>query len=152
MKADMGGAACVVGTITTAAKLKLPITICGYIPLVENMPGGRATKPGDVVTAMNGKTIQVNNTDAEGRLILCDAITYASQAKPNILIDTATLTGAIGVALGSATCGVFTNSEKIWDLLHTASHHTGDRVWRMPLWQHYVKAMEHGVADLNNLS
>jgi len=152
MKADMGGAACVVGTITTAAKLKLPITVCGYIPLVENMPGGRATKPGDVVTALNGKTIQVNNTDAEGRLILADAITYASQAKPNILIDTATLTGAIGVALGNATCGVFTNSDMIWQLINTASHHTGDRVWRMPLFQHYVKAMEHGVGDLNNLS
>jgi len=152
MKADMGGAAAVVATITTLAKLKLPINVAGYIPLVENMPSGHATKPGDVVTAMNGKTIQVDNTDAEGRLILADALTYASLNKPNILIDTATLTGAIGVALGNATCGVFTNSDKIWELLHTASHHTGDRVWRMPLWQHYVKAMEHGVGDLNNLS
>ncbi|KAG9339843.1 hypothetical protein JZ751_022345 [Albula glossodonta] len=133
MRADMGGAATVCSSIVTAAALKLPINIIGLAPLCENMPSGKANKPGDVVRAKNGKTIQVDNTDAEGRLILADALCYAHSFKPKAIVNAATLTGAMDVALGSAATGVFTNSDWLWDRLHKASIATGDRVWRMPL-------------------
>lgn len=153
MRGDMGGAACVLGALTCAARLKLPIKLVALMPLCENMPSGRATRPGDVVYAMNGKSIQVDNTDAEGRLILCDALCYADTFKPSGIIDIATLTGAIGVALGSGAAGAFTNSSYYWSLLEKASYRTGDRVWRMPLFQHYTKQMtDSQLADLNNIS
>ena len=152
MRADMGGAACTVGTISAIAKLNLPLHVKGFIPLCENLPSHKAVKPGDVVTAMNGKTIQVDNTDAEGRLLLADALHYASLMKPHFLIDMATLTGAMSVALGSGASGVFTRSNQLWNMLSTASYTTGDRVWRMPLWKHYVDQMKYGVADINNIS
>jgi len=117
------------------------------------MPDGKATKPGDVVTAMNGKTIQVDNTDAEGRLILADALTYADSFNPRLVMDVATLTGAISVALGTGATGAYSTSTKDFDVLAAAGAHTGDRVWRMPLWDHYIKSMKKSpLADLNNIS
>ncbi|XP_003972525.2 cytosol aminopeptidase [Takifugu rubripes] len=152
MRADMGGAATVCASVVTAAALKLPINIIGLAPLCENMPSGKATKPGDVVTAKNGKTIQVDNTDAEGRLILADALCYGHTFNPRAIVDVATLTGAVDVALGSAACGVFTNSDWLWEQLHKAGIVTGDRVWRMPLFQHYTRQVtDSQLADLNNI-
>ena len=152
MRADMGGAACVAGSLLSVAKLGIPINIKAFIPLCENMPSGTATRPGDVVTAMNGKTIQVDNTDAEGRLILADALCYADTFNPSIILDMATLTGAIDVALGSAVTGVFSTSTPMWELLQKAGTRTGDRVWRMPLLKHYTKQVtESQLADVNNI-
>ncbi|KAJ8000433.1 hypothetical protein DPEC_G00180080 [Dallia pectoralis] len=152
MRVDMGGAATVCSAIVTAAALKLPINIIGLAPLCENMPSGKATKPGDVVTAMNGKTIQVDNTDAEGRLILADALCYAHSFNPKAIVNAATLTGAMDVALGSAAAGVFTNSDWLWEQIHQASVVTGDRMWRMPLFDHYTRQVtECQLADLNNI-
>lgn len=152
MRADMGGAATVCSSIVAAAALKLPVNIVGLAPLCENMPSGRATKPGDVVTAKNGKTIQVDNTDAEGRLILADALCYGHTFNPRAIVNVATLTGAMDVALGSAATGVFTNSDWLWEQLHKASVVTGDRVWRMPLFKHYSKQVtDSQLADLNNI-
>jgi len=152
MRADMGGAACVLASIYTAARLQLPINLMAFIPCTENMPALRATKPGDVFTSMSGKTVQVDNTDAEGRLVLCDALCYAQTFNPRGILDMATLTGAMVVALGSACTGVFTNNTESFSLLHKAGTVTGDRVWRMPLFQHYKKQMTDCVlADVNNL-
>ncbi|XP_058445653.1 cytosol aminopeptidase-like isoform X2 [Malaya genurostris] len=152
MRADMGGAANVVATIYALAQLKAPVFVKGFIPLCENMPSGTATKPGDVVFAMNGKSICVDNTDAEGRLILADALCYASTFNPKFILDIATLTGAIKVALGDCVAGVFSTSNKLWDQLHEAGSESGDRVWRMPLFKHYSEQMcDHNGYDLNNL-
>ncbi|XP_005990486.1 cytosol aminopeptidase [Latimeria chalumnae] len=152
MRADMGGAATVCSAIVTAAALKLPLNVIGLAPLCENMPSGKANKPGDVVKAKNGKTIQVDNTDAEGRLILADALCYAHSFNPRAIVNAATLTGAMDVALGSAATGVFTNSDWLWTHLHKASIVTGDRVWRMPVFQHYTRQVtECQLADLNNI-
>ncbi|XP_069781219.1 cytosol aminopeptidase isoform X2 [Narcine bancroftii] len=152
MRADMGGAATICSAIRTAASLKLPLHIIGLAPLCENMVNGRANKPGDVVRAKNDKTIQVDNTDAEGRLILADALCYAHNFNPKVIVNAATLTGAMDVALGSAATGVFTNSDWLWDHLKKASIVTGDRVWRMPLFQHYTRQVtESQLADLNNI-
>ncbi|CAN2388616.1 leucine aminopeptidase 3 [Pristimantis euphronides] len=152
MRADMGGAATICSAIFTAATLKLPINLIGLAPLCENMPNGRANKPGDVVKAMNGKTIQVDNTDAEGRLLLADALCYAHNFNARAIVDAATLTGAMVVALGSAATGVFSNSSWLWNHLQEASVVTGDRVWRMPLFEHYTKQVtETALADLNNI-
>ncbi|KAK0085323.1 hypothetical protein PV325_005433 [Microctonus aethiopoides] len=153
MRADMGGAACVVAAIKAAAELKLKVNIVGLIPLTENLPSGSATKPGDIVTAMNGKTIIVDNTDAEGRLILADALCYAAEFNPKFTLDIATLTGAIAIALGGAATGVFSSSSELWETLRAAGTITGDRVWRMPLWQAYNNRMTKPFksADLNNM-
>ena len=145
MRGDMGGAATVTGALYSAANLKLPVNFKVLIPLCENMPGSRATKPGDVVTAKNGKTIQVDNTDAEGRLILADALTYADTFKPQLVLDVATLTGAMAVAIGGAACGVYSTTDRNWDLISKASFSTGDRVWRMPLWNFYTQQMKSKV-------
>merc|ERR1712200_140717 len=146
MRADMGGAATVTATLKAVAELGLEVNVVVLIPLTENMPGSKATKPGDVVTAMNGKTIQIDNTDAEGRLILADALTYADTFDPRCVMDVATLTGAISVALGTGATGVFASSSKDFKVLESAGVNTGDRVWRMPLWDHYSKLMENGGA------
>ncbi|XP_041839469.1 cytosol aminopeptidase [Melanotaenia boesemani] len=152
MRADMGGAATVCASIVTAASLKLPVNIVGLAPLCENMPSGKATKPGDVVIAKNGKTIQVDNTDAEGRLVLADALCYGHTFNPRAIVNVATLTGAMDVALGSAATGVFTNSDWLWGQLYKASVVTGDRVWRMPLFHHYTRQVtDSQLADLNNI-
>ncbi|XP_053114419.1 cytosol aminopeptidase isoform X2 [Hemicordylus capensis] len=152
MRADMGGAATICSAIVTAAALSLPIKIIGLAPLCENLPSGKANKPGDVVKARNGKTIQIDNTDAEGRLVLADALCYAHTFNPRAIVDAATLTGAMVVALGSAATGVFTNSDQLWNHLFRASIVTGDRVWRMPLFEHYTKQVtDCQLADLNNI-
>lgn len=123
----------------------------GLIPLCENMPSGSAVKPGDVVRAMNGKTIEVDNTDAEGRLLLADALSYAHSFNPQAILDLATLTGAMDVALGSGAAGTFTNCHRLWDQLHKAGHVTGDRLWRMPLYEQYSKQIQCRLADVNNI-
>ena len=151
MKGDMGGAATVTGALETIAKLQLPLNVIAVTPLCENMPSGRANKPGDVVTAMNGKTIEIENTDAEGRLILADALTYSHSFNPRSLINVATLTGAIDVALGAGAAGAYTNSGELWDHLEKAAYSSGDRVWRMPLFQLYIKQVQSDWADLINL-
>ena len=152
MRADMSGAACVAAAIRAAAELKLKVNIIGLIPLTENLPSGTATKPGDLVVAMNGKTIIVDNTDAEGRLILADALCYAHEFKPKFILDIATLTGAAMIALGGAATGVFTNDGTLFEKLKDAGTLTGDRVWRLPLWQHFTDEMTKKVkgADINN--
>ncbi|XP_077992292.1 cytosol aminopeptidase-like [Glandiceps talaboti] len=153
MRGDMGGAA-VVNSVTAAiATLKLPINIVCLIPLCENLVSGEAVKPGDVVTAMNGKTIQVDNTDAEGRLLLADALHYGCTTHtPSSIINVATLTGAMQVALGAGAAGVFSNSSSLWTNLHRAGIETGDRLWRMPLFQHYTEQVTKSqLADVNNI-
>ncbi|KPM04932.1 aminopeptidase-like protein 3 [Sarcoptes scabiei] len=152
MRADMGGAANVLSTIFTLAQKKSPVNIIGLMPLCENLPSGKANKPGDVVTAMNGKTIQVDNTDAEGRLILADGLCYAHQFNPFLIMDIATLTGAISVALGSAATGVFSTSTNYWKMLQRCGSETGDRMWRMPLFNHFTKqTTDSQLADLCNI-
>lgn len=141
MRADMSGGAIVVATIHALAENGVKVNVKGFVPLTENLPGGRATKPGDVVTARNGKTICVDNTDAEGRLVLVDALDYAAEFKPKWILDIATLTGAMGIAVGDCLTGAFCNNEQLWKELESASVVTGDRVWRMPLLKHYSKQM-----------
>ncbi|XP_022903547.1 cytosol aminopeptidase-like isoform X2 [Onthophagus taurus] len=152
MRGDMGGAACVVATLQAVAAMKLEANLKVLVPLVENMPSGSATKPGDVVRAMNGKTICVDNTDAEGRLILADALVYSKRFVPKWILDVATLTGAMRVALGNAAAGVFTNSDELYRLLQEAGAKTGDRVWRFPLWDHYsTQITKYDAFDVNNV-
>ncbi|RIB09118.1 cytosol aminopeptidase [Gigaspora rosea] len=153
MKGDMGGAAAVSSAIYGIAKLGLPINVVVSVPLCENMPSGHATKPGDVVKAMNGKSIEVDNTDAEGRLILADALYYTSSIyKPHSLIDVATLTGAMVVSLGEIYSGVFTNSTKLWEQLLEAGKVANDPFWRMPLDDKYSEDIKKStVADLVNV-
>ncbi|RGB38772.1 cytosol aminopeptidase family, catalytic domain-containing protein [Rhizophagus diaphanus] len=155
MKIDMGGGAAVTAALYGIAKLELPINVVVAVPLCENLPSGHATKPGDVVVAMNGKSIEVDNTDAEGRLILADALYYTSSTfQPHSLIDLATLTGAIGVALGIGKyAGIYTNSDKLWEQLAEAGKIANDPLWRMPLDDFYLKAMtKSDVADYINSS
>ncbi|KAJ1658290.1 hypothetical protein IWQ61_002435, partial [Dispira simplex] len=154
MKGDMGGAACVAATLYGIAQLGLPLNVVCAIPLCENMPDGQAIKPGDVLRAMNGKTVEVLNTDAEGRLILADALYYVSSTyKPPVLLDVATLTGAMMVALGSTYTGVFTNSDRLWSDLQIAGNSTYELLWRMPMHPEYRKAVHSSrVADLANIS
>ena len=152
MKADMGGGAIVSASLYGIAKLGLPINVVATIPLCENMPSGHAVKPGDVVMAMNGKSIEVDNTDAEGHLILADAIYYTSSTfKPHTLIDMATLTGSMSIALGEVYSGVFTNSDVLWKQLSTSGKKANDKFWRMPFEDAYQKGLiKSNVADLVN--
>ncbi len=152
MKMDMGGAAAVVGAIKTLARRKAKAHVIGVIGLAENMPSDRAYRPGDIVKSLSGKTIEVLNTDAEGRLVLCDALTYVQDTyDPALIIDLATLTGAIMVALGHEYCGTFANKDEVWSQLESASRATGEKLWRMPLDEAFRKEMESGIADLKNL-
>ncbi|KAK7479338.1 hypothetical protein BaRGS_00029416 [Batillaria attramentaria] len=152
MRADMGGAACVAASIVAAAHLNIPVNIKGFIALCENMPSGTALKPGDVITAKNGKTIQVDNTDAEGRLILADTLCYAETCNPRLILDVATLTGAVDVALGAGAAAAYTNCNTTWDYLQQAGAKTGDRLWRMPLFKLYKSHVTTSqLADLNNI-
>lgn len=151
MKADMSGAAVVAGTILAAAASKLNIEIIGIIPAVENMPSGSAYRPGDIVKTASGKTIEVDNTDAEGRIVLADALDYASKLKPDAIIDLATLTGAVVVALGEYTAGLFTKDEKLAEVLYKSGLKTNDRVWRMPMWDEYNKLNKSEIADVKNM-
>jgi leucyl aminopeptidase len=151
MKYDMCGAAGVLGTIKAAAMMKLPINLTVIVPSTENMPGGAATRPGDIVTSMSGQTIEILNTDAEGRLILCDALTYAARFDPDILIDVATLTGACVVALGHVATGLFANNDTLArELLH-AGDEAHDRAWQMPLWEDYQELLKSPFADMANI-
>ncbi len=151
MKYDMGGAASVFGTLKAVAELQLPMNVIGIVPAAENMPDGLATKPGDVVTSMAGKTIEILNTDAEGRLVLCDALTYAARFKPEVVIDIATLTGACIVALGSHASGLFANDDDLADALLSAGTESHDRAWRLPLWKEYQKQLNSPFADMANI-
>jgi leucyl aminopeptidase len=151
MKYDMCGAASVLGVVQGAAELKLPLNIVGIVPTCENMPSGTATRPGDIVRTMLGKTVEILNTDAEGRLILCDAMTYAQRYKPAALIDIATLTGACVVALGRVRSGVFSNTDALADALLAAGQAADDRAWRMPLDDEYGEQLKSNFADLANI-
>ena len=151
MKFDMCGAGSVLGTLKAVAEMKLPINVVGIIPATENMPGGRATKPGDIVTSMSGQTVEVLNTDAEGRLILCDALTYAERYQPAAVIDIATLTGACVIALGHVASGLFANDDALAQELLTAADMAYDRAWRMPLWDDYQEQLKSNFADFANI-
>ena len=151
MKFDMSGAASVLGTIRALAAMKAPVNVVGVIPATENMPGGAASKPGDVVTTLSGQTVEILNTDAEGRLILCDALTYAARFEPEAVIDIATLTGACVIALGHVATGLFANDEKLADQLRMAGEDAWDRVWRMPVWEDYQEQLRSNFADMANI-
>jgi len=151
MKFDRCGAASVLGAMKTAARLELPINLVALIPAVENMPGSNAIRPGDVITSMSGQTIEVLNTDAEGRLTLADALTYAERFEPACVIDIATLTGACVIALGSVTTGLFANDDELADQLLESGNDTGDRAWRLPLFEEYQDMLKSNFADMSNL-
>lgn len=150
MKVDMGGGAAVVGVFEAISQLGLKLNVVGLIPLVENMPSGNSFKPGDVITAHNGMTIEVDNTDAEGRLILADALSYASKFKPKLVIDMATLTGASIVAIGYVASIVMGNNEELIEKLRVAGDQTYDRVWPLPLWDDYDRMIDSEIADVKN--
>lgn len=151
MKYDMCGAASVLGTIQTLLELQLPINVVGVIAASENMPNGKATKPGDIVTSMSGQTIEILNTDAEGRLVLCDALTYTEKFKPKTVIDIATLTGACVIALGNHASGLFSNNDELAKNLLKAGEEAADRAWHMPLWDEYQKQLDSNFADMANI-
>jgi leucyl aminopeptidase len=151
MKSDMTGAAVVAAAIAGAARLGLPVNLVGYLAVTENMTGGKAMKLGDVLTMRNGKTVEIMNTDAEGRLILADALSYAVEQKPHRVLDLATLTGACMVALGPKVAGLFANDESFCQELITACRLTGERVWRLPLEDDYMEQLKSQVADLKNV-
>jgi leucyl aminopeptidase len=150
MKSDMAGGGAVIGAIKACADLQLPLNIVGLIPAAENMPSGTALKPGDVFTSYSGKTIEVINTDAEGRLILADALAYASKYKPAAIIDLATLTGACVIALGDDVIGMFGTDEKLKGELREAARQTGELLWELPLWENYQEQVKSDIADYKN--
>ncbi len=152
MKMDMSGGAVTIGTLQAVASLKLPINVVGLVPATENMPGGSAIKPGDILKSMSGKTIEVLNTDAEGRLILADALSYAARFKPRAVIDLATLTGAVIMALGHFAAGVLGTDEKLIEKLKASGTLTGERLWQLPLWDEHDKATKSDIADLKNIA
>lgn len=151
MKYDMCGAATVLGTIKAAAELALPIHIVGILATAENMPSGTACKPEDIVTTMSGQTVEIMNTDAEGRLVLCDALTYCERYKPDVVIDIATLTGAVVIALGHHATGMIANNETLAHDLTKAGLESHDRVWQMPLWDEYQEQLKSPFADMSNV-
>jgi leucyl aminopeptidase len=151
MKYDMCGAASVLGTFKTIAEMDLPLNVVGIIPTCENMPDGRATRPGDVLTSMSGLTIEVLNTDAEGRLILCDALTYAERFEPSAVVDIATLTGACVIALGHHATGLFSNKDELAKELLLAGEKALDRAWHMPMWDDYQPQLDSNFADMGNI-
>jgi leucyl aminopeptidase len=151
MKYDMCGAASVIGVMATVAQLALPINLTVVVPTVENMPSGKATKPGDIVTSMSGQTIEVLNTDAEGRLILCDALTYSRRFKPAAIIDVATLTGACVIALGAHRSAVMSNTDALRNELVAAGDNAGDPAWPMPLGEEYAEQLKSNFADMANI-
>ncbi|MBZ0092284.1 MAG: leucyl aminopeptidase, partial [Sulfuricellaceae bacterium] len=151
MKYDMCGAASVLAAMQAATELKLPLNLTVIVPASENLPDGNANKPGDVVTSLSGQTIEVLNTDAEGRLVLCDALTYAERFDPELVVDVATLTGACIIALGHVASGLLSNSDSLArDLLH-AGDHASDRVWQLPLWDDYQEQLKSNFADMANI-
>ncbi|TDJ64634.1 MAG: leucyl aminopeptidase [Proteobacteria bacterium] len=151
MKYDMCGAASVLGVISTIAEAELAVNVVGIIPATENLPDGKASKPGDIVTSMSGQTIEILNTDAEGRLILCDALTYSARFNPAVVIDIATLTGACIVALGRVANGLMSNNDELADDLLAAGECSGDRAWRLPIWDEYQQLIDSPFADMANV-
>ena len=151
MKYDMCGAASVLGTMQAIAEMGLKLNVVGVIPACENLPSGRATKPGDIVTSMSGQTIEILNTDAEGRLILCDALTYSAKFKPDTVIDIATLTGACVIALGHVASGLFSNEDQLAKELLAAGEQAYDRAWQLPLWDDYQPLLDSNFADMQNI-
>jgi leucyl aminopeptidase len=151
MKYDMCGAASVIGTMRTVAELKLKLNVIGVVAACENMPSGTASRPGDIVTSMSGQTIEILNTDAEGRLILCDALTYVERFKPAAVVDIATLTGACVIALGNVNSGLFANNERLAEELMSASRGASDAAWRMPLGEEYQDQLKSNFADMANI-
>ena len=151
MKYDMCGAASVLGTMQAIAEMGLKLNVVGIIPSSDNMPSGTATKPGDIVTSMSGQTIEILNTDAEGRLVLCDALTYAARFEPDTVIDIATLTGACIIALGHVASGLYSNQDKLAQELLAAGEQTQDRAWHMPLWEDYQSQLDSNFADMQNI-
>ena len=150
MKYDMCGAATVVGVLRAVAELELPIKVVGLIPAVENLPSGSAIKPGDIITISNGKTVEVDNTDAEGRLILADALHHSERFNPDIVIDYATLTGACVVALGQEAAGIMGNDKDLLETLQKLGEKVGERVWPLPLYEEYLSYLKSDWADLKN--
>ncbi|MCA0901862.1 leucyl aminopeptidase [Microbulbifer agarilyticus] len=151
MKFDMCGAASVFGVMNALVEMNAPVNVVGVVAAAENMPSGRASKPGDIVTSMSGKTIEILNTDAEGRLVLCDALTWAGKFKPSVVIDVATLTGACVIALGHHATGLYANQDKLANDLIAAGETSGDRAWRMPLWDEYQPMLNSNFADMQNI-
>ncbi|MDX8398994.1 MAG: leucyl aminopeptidase [Gallionellaceae bacterium] len=151
MKYDMCGAASVLGVMKAIAEMGLELNVVGVIPTCENMPSGLATKPGDIVTSMSGQTIEILNTDAEGRLVLCDALTYSAKFKPDTVIDIATLTGACVIALGHVATGLFSNEEALAKELLEAGEQSNDRAWQLPLWEDYQPLLDSNFADMQNI-
>jgi leucyl aminopeptidase len=151
MKYDMSGAGSVLGALRALAGMRAPANVIGVIPATENMPGGRATRPGDVVTTLSGQTVEILNTDAEGRLILCDALTYAERFNPEVVVDIATLTGACVIALGHVASGLFANDERLAAEVQEAADDAWDRVWRMPVWDEYQEQLRSNFADMANI-
>ena len=151
MKFDMSGAAAVLGTAKAAINAKLPIHLVAIAAAAENMPSGRATRPSDVVKTLSGQTVEILNTDAEGRLVLCDALTYAERYKPKAVVDVATLTGAQVIALGSPASALYANDDALADALLAAGQAAHDRLWRMPLWDDYQKQLKSAFADMKNI-
>ena len=152
MKSDMGGGAATLAIMEGVGALKLKRRVIGLVPTTENMPGGNATRPGDVVTSLSGKTVEVLNTDAEGRMILADALTYAERYKPDAVFDMATLTGSCAAALAHLATGIFGNNDRLIDIVKDAQADTGERVWQLPLWDEHRDAMRSEIADLRNIS
>jgi leucyl aminopeptidase len=152
MKYDMCGAASVFGTMRAIAELKAKVNVVGLVAACENMPSGRATKPGDIVKSMSGQTIEVLNTDAEGRLILADALTYAERYEPEAVVDIATLTGAMVIALGHVAAGVFSNNDALARALIAAGDDAYDRAWQLPLWEDYQEGLASNFADFANVA
>ncbi|MHB1925111.1 MAG: leucyl aminopeptidase family protein, partial [Acidimicrobiales bacterium] len=151
MKNDMAGAAVVLGTMSVLAELDVPVRVIGFMPMTENMPGGRAIKPGDVLRARNGKTMEVLNTDAEGRLVLADGLSLAAEEKPDAIIDLATLTGAVVVALGRKIAGLMGNDEALVARVQSAGAQAGERYWPLPLPAEYRRDIDSQVADMKNI-
>ncbi|MBA53568.1 MAG: leucyl aminopeptidase [Pseudomonadales bacterium] len=151
MKWDMCGAASVFGTMRAIIDMQLPMNVVGVVAAAENMPSGKATRPGDIVTTMSGQTVEILNTDAEGRLVLCDALTYVERFKPASVVDIATLTGAIIVALGPFASGMMSNDEDVVENLQAAADYTQDKIWRLPLWDEYQALLDSPFADIGNI-
>ena len=151
MKYDMCGGASVIGTLKAVAEMELPIRLIGIVPSSENLPDGAANKPGDIVKSMSGQTIEILNTDAEGRLILCDALTYSRKYKPELVIDIATLTGACVIALGQHASGLLSNDDELAAEILAAGNNSGDRAWQLPLWDDYQDQLKSNFADMANI-
>jgi leucyl aminopeptidase len=150
MKFDMSGAGSVLGAIRALAGMKAPVNVIGVIPTCENMPGGRATRPGDIVTTLSGQTVEILNTDAEGRLILCDALTYAARFNPEKVVDIATLTGACVVALGKTCSAFFTADDRLAKRFESAAADGGEQFWRLPLLEELREQLQSDIADLKH--